>query len=247
MGGVCGYIDGNVEKCSVDAGYFSNTLQNARGYIGGIAGELNGRIDICSAMFDDGLERTIDGASYMSSFSVEGNSDIGGIVGSVAGGGISNCKYDGQSISTVGFYRANVGGIAGHVNTNEVTIVEEPENSDMISKCFANVDGILYGETNYDIQMLALLYTNVGGILGFAEGDDKANASNLIAVADRVSSAATRPTPYSGDIVGRIDDDAMDFRSVYSYSSMSKSAVNTTTGAEGYVVETGTPRTITNI
>ena len=130
----------------------------------------------------------------------------------------------------------------------EVTIVEEPENSDMLSKCFANVDGILYGESAYEGGgPYPLFYISAGGILGFAEGDDKANASNLIAVADRVSSAATKIKPYSGDIVGRIDDDAMDFRSVYSYSSMSKSAVNTTTGAEGYVVETGTPRTITNI
>lgn len=715
MGGVCGYIDGNIEKCSVDAGYFSMNLSPTVGYIGGIAGELNGRIDICSAMFDDGLERTIDGASYMSSFYIDGNSNIGGIVGYVERGGISNCKYDGQSISSLGFHTANVGGIAGRVNTNDtgkvsivggqslsrsalptrrgyiaewytdpdftneydfsqpvtsdmtlyakwsegedeievwdgtsdepaynaetktyivtngrelawisdvsnrvitsgmhfpdninfegytielandiylndisnvdnwetdaptnswrpigsasqrfkgeingtnhiiyglyfsddsqdyvgllgfsvgtvknlvlesgyiqaggfvgafsgyssgqltnctnkltikatsskkgnvvktaggivgtisggyisnccnfgtvvaygdnedfqtggitggcsnstieycynkgdvsadygaggitsyaghsnirycynngeistigdslfsrdvggivgssvqsnvirhcynlspvsgdmvggiigrewsdlirycynvgtvtgedcvggiagtisltddtriercytnmsqlygddtdpnssqiinvaykssaamkilsnlsgfsssdwavdaeindgypylrsledtyrnydVTIVEEPENSDMLSKCFANVDGILYSESAFESSgPYPLFYISVGGILGFAEGDDKANASNLIVIADRVSSTATHAGPYSGDIVGRIDDDVMDFRSVYSYSSMSKSAVNTTTGAEGYVVETGTPRTITNI
>ena len=134
--------------------------------------------------------------------------------------------------------------------TCDVTIVEDPENPDMLSKCFANVDGILYGESTLTSSApVPVLEANVGGIIGYADGDGNSNGSNLIAIADRVSSVgAWAPCDtYSGDIIGRMDNDAMDFRSVYSYSSMTKSSVNTDSESVAHVVETGTPRTITNI
>lgn len=128
LGGICGYLEGSAEKCIVNAGHYSNTLKAKLSYIGGITGYSTGAVNLCTAQFDNGGTKSIDGVSYKSSIYAEGSntSMIGGIVGHIAKGGkVTNCKYDGQSISSVNTAgsafagSAFIGGIAGQVYGNE--------------------------------------------------------------------------------------------------------------------------------
>lgn len=131
LGGICGRVVGDVQKCTVSAGFLSNTLKTnsiSADFVGGIVGALEGNIDLCTTQFNNGLNKNIDGSSYNSSIYFEGmgsSLNVGGIAGRVfKNGKISNCKYDGQSISTVATGIINLGGIAGRVDGNSMTNIK---------------------------------------------------------------------------------------------------------------------------
>ena len=121
IGGLCGSLSDKAAKCSVTAPYFANNLQNpTSANIGGLCGYSNSSITVCSVKFTDGVTKTIDGNEYKSSIyaSGTGTSNIGGFIGKQGEySGISDCKFNGQSIS--GFSTnssTTIGGITGYVS-----------------------------------------------------------------------------------------------------------------------------------
>lgn len=118
VGGICGTLNNNAEKCIVEAPYFSNTIKTtASSNVGGLVGYLGGSVSVCSVKFTDGALKTIDGEDFSSSIYVSGtgSGNIGGIAGYTASDSkISDCKYDGQSVSGVTTSGdASVGGLVG--------------------------------------------------------------------------------------------------------------------------------------
>ena len=207
MGGICGDMGGTIERCSVSAPYFANTLQiKSMGtnleYVGGLCGYVEGTVRACSVQFNNGPEKTINGEDYKSSIYVMGNRVnvyMGGIAGKASGAEIVDCKYNGQSITgmvTGGAYASDIGGIAG-VNS------KYSDKELLIKRCIANVDGILYGET--------VFYPIVGGILGEIEGG-KVHIESSLAIAKKIDAKVTDldetwdvERAYKGYIVGKKD------------------------------------------
>ncbi len=130
IGGLCGYVNGNATKCTVDAAYLSATLKSSSiSSIGGLTGGLNGKVYLCTVKFSEGLSKTVDSAMYNVSISAEGTGAvrIGGIAGYVyAGSKITDCKYDGQSLSgtSTADGAVSAGGIAGYTNTKSNSSVD---------------------------------------------------------------------------------------------------------------------------
>ena len=191
MGGICGDMGGTIERCSVSAPYFANTLQiKSMGayfeYVGGLCGYVNGTVRACSVQFNNGPEKTINGEDYKSSIYVMGDSTyffIGGIVGKTGEAEIVDCKYNGQSITNIltsdgHYYMAHnyIGGIAG-VNS------EYSDKELLIKRCIANVDGILYGET---------AVPNIGGVLGSIDGEKESRIESSLAIAKKIDGRTTK-------------------------------------------------------
>lgn len=171
IGGLCGVSYGNIEMCRVSAPYFVNTLQggsNNRGNIniGGLCGLVYADVRASSVYFNNGPIKTIAGGEYKSSIYLSGlrpASTIGGIIGS-SSGNISDCKYNGQSITNIGAMVTGIlmGGLAG-----------EMDDETMINHSFSNVDGILYAEER------AAIGPKIGGLVG--EGTPQIKSSLSIA------------------------------------------------------------------
>lgn len=184
IGGLCGYMNEDVETCSVSAPYFANTLQTNYDYwnhytsIGGLCGYARDAVRTSSVQFSDGLIKTIDGGDYKSSIYASGDNRvyIGGITGrseilpypnqSIE---IVDCKYNGQSL-TAALQKniAYVGGLTGALTYSGFT--QNPKLA--IKRSFANVDGILYGEA---------ARSEVGGIAGSTGHDSTIKGSLSIA------------------------------------------------------------------
>lgn len=196
MGGICGEMYGTIERCSVSAPYFANTLQIKGMYaiyvdVGGLCGYVNGTVRACSVQFNNGTEKRINGEDYKSSIYVMGDEvsvSIGGIVGETRGAEIVDCKYNGQSITgmvTGGNYDSNIGGIAG--------FFRYPDKEPLIKRCIANVDGILYGKTGDP---------NIGGIAGGTYGKGSRIESSL-AIAKKIEGKSTKSEKvHKGYILG---------------------------------------------
>jgi len=125
IGGICGNLSGNADKCSVNALLFSNAIKTtSASYAGGIAGNLSGRVNICSVILSEGDEKNIDDDKYKSSMHVSGSGSysLGGIAGFQEGSAsITDCKYDGQSISGItSSGSASVGGFSGSAEAKKV-------------------------------------------------------------------------------------------------------------------------------
>lgn len=122
LGGLCGNLSGNAEKCSVNAPYFTNELySSASNHTGGLVGYLSGAVSVCSVQFKNGNSKSINGGNYNSSiYSSAGNSIIsGGLVGfaQTNNAKITDCKYDGQSITGISSSAyAITGGLAGRMD-----------------------------------------------------------------------------------------------------------------------------------
>ena len=206
MGGLCGEMYGTIERCSVSAPYFANTLQikATSVNVGGLCGYVAGTVRACSVQFNNGPEKTINGEDYKSSIYVMNNRVfvyIGGIVGEIGGAEIVDCKYNGQSITNIltsdsRFYasRNHIGGIAG-ANS------EDSNTELLIKRCIANVDGILYGEAGDP---------NIGGIAGEMFGGMYGQESRIessLAIAKKIDGKAmdSEENAYKGYIVGKKD------------------------------------------
>ena len=104
--------------------------------------------------------------------------------------------------------------------TYKITAIEDPENSAAVNRSFANIDGILFSN--------AVGGAYAGGIIGCGSGA-KSDAKNLLSVANKISSKTSSKSfyTYSGNIIGCNDNNAFNFDTVFSNSSLSLSAVNT--------------------
>lgn len=210
IGGLCGYMNEDVETCSVSAPYFANTLQTNYAYwnhyttIGGLCGYATATVRTSSVQFSDGPIKTIDGGDYKSSIYASGDNNmyIGGITGRSVMPypndrfGIVDCKYNGQSLTAaLQKNEAYVGGLTGALYYLGA-----------IKRSFANVDGILYGEAGS---------SNVGGIAS-CNGHDSTIKGSL-SVASKINAKATTASgkAYKGYIVGRLTDTAFDISSTY--------------------------------
>lgn len=118
IGGLCGALNNNAEKCTVTAPYMSNNIvTNGKSSVGGLVGQLNGNLKLCTVKFtgdnSNGNSMKMNGV---------GSTSIGGFVGTMKeNANISDCKYDGESISaTTTSGSTNAGGIVGtiQVKTN---------------------------------------------------------------------------------------------------------------------------------
>ena len=125
IGGLCGYMNEDVETCSVSAPYFANTLQvNCSQYgadrIGGLCGYATATVRTSSVQFSDGPIKTIDGSDYKSSIYASGDeASIGGITGySESMSEIIDCKYNGQSLTGISKNRGMIiGGLVGRATS----------------------------------------------------------------------------------------------------------------------------------
>ena len=122
IGGLCGSLTGTASKSSVTAPYFANNLQNPKSaFIGGFCGYTDNTVSVCSVQFLNGISKTIDGAEYKSSIYVSGSGDaqIGGFTGLQGKySRISDCKYNGQSISGISTNNSSsVSGLSAKVPT----------------------------------------------------------------------------------------------------------------------------------
>ncbi len=125
IGGLCGYMNEDVETCSVSAPYFANTLQvNCSQYgmdrIGGLCGYATATVRTSSVQFSDGPIKTIDGGDYKSSIYASGDEAfIGGITGySESMSEIIDCKYNGQSLTGISKNRGMIiGGLVGRATS----------------------------------------------------------------------------------------------------------------------------------
>ena len=204
LGGLCGsVIGGTIERCSVSAPYFTNTLQSKDGYtqVGGLCGDCNGvDIQACSVQFNNGPEKTINGEDYKSSIYVMGDdvssSQIGGIVGHIRNVDIVDCKYNGQSMVVIktltNSKTGDIGGIAGGD-----TVPNSYYEHIKIKRSIANVDGILYGETGDP---------NIGGIAGEMFGGMYGKESRIessLAIAKKIEGKSTKSEKvHKGYILG---------------------------------------------
>lgn len=121
IGGLCGRIVGNVSKCTVNTAYFSCTMNTSiSAYIGGLIGCLDGNASLCTVKFKNGLSKSIDGGMYNTSIYTSGTGLIrtGGTIGYVSDcSKVSDCIYDGQSISAISESggTASLGGLIGEL------------------------------------------------------------------------------------------------------------------------------------
>lgn len=169
IGGLCGESYKSIEMCRVSAPYFANTLQGSSGqggenYIGGLCGRTHADVRASSVCFNNGPIKTIAGEEYKSSIYLSGlrqASGIGGITG-WSYGNISDCKYNGQSITNIGALNTGIrmGGLAGAMS-----------DKTMINHSFSNVDGILYAEER------AALGPMIGGLVGGGPNQIKGSLS----------------------------------------------------------------------
>ena len=201
LGGLCGsVIDGTIERCSVSAPYFTNTLQARSNYypfvnVGGLCGYVEGTVRACSVQFNNGPEKTINGEDYKSSIYVMGDDvsiQIGGIVGDTRGGNFVDCKYNGQSTMFIKTLTNSIGSLIGGIIGCSSKVADDIE----IKRCIANVDGILYGEGSSP---------TVGGICGALREKDHIESS--LAIAKKIDGKATNSEKkaYKGYIVGKKD------------------------------------------
>lgn len=110
MGGLCGMLTKNADKCIIKAPYFSNNIKTTDiSSVGGLVGELGGTAKICSVQFDDSSENSITSTGT-------GTVKAGGFVGNMtADAKITDCKFDGKTISeTTTSSSAYTGGLAGY-------------------------------------------------------------------------------------------------------------------------------------
>lgn len=125
FGGLCGYLSKTAETCSVSAPYLTNEIQGtstASYNIGGLVGNLAGELKVCSAQFDKGRIKTINGEEYGSSIYVSssgGTTFAGGLIGKYVSdtAKITDCKYDGQSVTSIsdGTGYGIAGGLVGRM------------------------------------------------------------------------------------------------------------------------------------
>lgn len=144
FGGIVGYSAKTIKKCSVNSAYLSNTIKTSQEInIGGIAGQSLGDITLCSAVFKSGALRTLDGEQRQISIYAtgSGNQTIGGIVGNATDScEISQCKYNGQSISgTTTSGNVTIGGLAG-------------KTASKMYQSFAYTDGVVYANANKEAK-----------------------------------------------------------------------------------------------
>ena len=208
IGGLCGESYKSIEMCRVSAPYFANTLQGSsdqggNNYIGGLCGQAYADVRASSVCFNNGPIKTINGEEYKSSIYISGlrpARGIGGIAG-WSGGNISDCKYNGQSITSIGALNTEIllGGLAGAMS-----------NKTMINHSFSNVDGILYAEER------AGLGPRIGGLVGVGPNQIKGSLS-IVSKIDAKCSGTDEyfNKVYKGYIVGRMDDTAFDISSTY--------------------------------
>lgn len=130
IGGLCGYMMKTAYKCTVNSPYFANEIQTSSGAnVGGMFGRLDGEAKVCTTSFTNGKVKMIDDGSYLSSIYATGtgSNSVGGITGTMSENAkISDCKYDGQSISAVSANgNTSAGGIAGTAYARESVISME--------------------------------------------------------------------------------------------------------------------------
>lgn len=109
MGGLCGTLMKNAEKCTVEAPYLSNNIKTtAESMVGGLTGYMDGEAKICTVKFTDADANSITASGT-------GTSKIGGITGYASKNSkITDSKYDGGSISATSTSGgASVGGFIG--------------------------------------------------------------------------------------------------------------------------------------
>ena len=113
--------------------------------------------------------------------------------------------------------------------TYTITAIADPDNNS-IKRSFANVDGIIYGET-------APGAARAGGIIGQAGNDSntagKSVAKGLIAIANNISAAKTSTgsnTAESGYIAGRISNNSFEFNAAYYNNDVLSNGITNTTG-----------------
>ena len=208
IGGLCGESYKSIEMCRVSAPYFANTLQggNSQGgnnYIGGLCGRTHDDVRTSSVCFNNGPIKTINGEEYKSSIYISGlrpATAIGGITGSL-GGNISDCKYNGQSITSIGALNTMIqlGGLAGVVG-----------DETMINHSFSNVDGILYAEER------AAFGPRIGGLVGNGFAQIKGSLS-IVSKIDAKCSGTDEGfnETYKGYIAGWMPNTALDISSTY--------------------------------
>ena len=112
LGGLCGHLKANAERCSVYAPYFSNNIKTtSTSSVGGLVGYLDGEVTVCSAQFQGDVSHSI-------TMSGTGSTEIGGIAGFASGDAkITDCKFDGNSVSSSTTSGSTaVGGLVGTAN-----------------------------------------------------------------------------------------------------------------------------------
>jgi len=128
-GGICGEIMGDINKCTVSAAFLSANIKGTLINVGGITGNLNGKVNLCTVKFNEGIDKTVDGMTYKNSIYATGKnqSNIGGIAGECEGlSTITDCVYDGESISLTEGFDSNAGGIAGYFEGRGSKTIEVP-------------------------------------------------------------------------------------------------------------------------
>lgn len=118
MGGLCGTLTQSAEKCTVNAPYMSNNIKTGEDvYVGGLIGFLAGEVKVCTTKFTE---------TESNSITVSGTNaiEVGGIAGGIGTDAkITDCKFDGKSISATTTYGdASVGGLVGEANSKPFII-----------------------------------------------------------------------------------------------------------------------------
>lgn len=189
IGGICGILESDAEKCIVESAYFSNTIKSSgNAYIGGIVGSLRyGTVKLSSVRFTNGISKTIDGEDVSSSIyvSVAVGGSVGGIAGSTDNGAcISDCKYDGQSVSGISTSgETQVGGLVGQANAKVNSTLSVPGRISLSSENLPKRDGYIAEWYTDETMTTKYDFTNIvtGDITLYAkwsEGDGSPSVWN---------------------------------------------------------------------
>lgn len=97
--------------------------------------------------------------------------EIGGVVGNLRGGKVTNCLFDGTIISDTGSSELNFGGIAGSTSTNAGSKIENCLVNGTFNVTNLNSDkcGVVFGYAATSLSFTNVYYVEVSGIL--AVGD----------------------------------------------------------------------------
>lgn len=193
-----------------------NTYNHICGVVGYIDARSNNscQIKYCyapqSKLYDD-----YNGNSYITSVATKTNAQMKNLL-NLSGFSTSDWAVDSSINSGYPYLRS----LEDTYKTYKITAIEDPENSAAVNRSFANIDGILFSN--------AVGGAYAGGIIGCGSGA-KSDAKNLLSVANKISSKTSSKSfyTYSGNIIGCNDNNAFNFDTVFSNSSLSLSAVNT--------------------
>lgn len=260
IGGITGYNLYNIENC-----YHVNGTVKGTDNVGGITGfSYKGTVGFCYSVTSSGSSASTNYGnivgynnssasvikySYCNRSPVYGKNE-----GTVSNSSVvSNMK----SLSNLSGFTSSIWTVNSNVNngypyvkaleeahkTYTIYPIEDKDDIYPINRVFANVNGIIYGQSAKNAQ--------AGGIIGHvgADGAETSPAKNMLAIADRVSAVSSGSSYYAkaGDIVGEMTNNAFDFSDTYAYSSMDLSAVNSAKAANASTSNISSSRTLAQI